>query len=82
LLASATVAEAVAFALRFLPLTYAFTAIAFRDAGALAVLTFGAPPLSDRALTQFLVERDMGAAAALLAGMVGEDFALARSEEH
>lgn len=78
LLASATVAEAVAFALRFLPLTYAFTAIAFRDAGALAVLTFGAPPLSDRALTQFLVERDMGAAAALLAGMVGEDFALAR----
>ncbi len=77
LIASATARDALALAMRFLPLTYAFTAISYREEGEFGVLTFGAPELAD-ALSRFLVERDMAAAAVLLEEMAGEDFVLSR----
>ncbi len=78
LIASATARDALALALRFLPLTYVFTTIAYHEEGELACLTFGAPPLADAAVAQFLLARDMTAATVLLAETLGGEFALAR----
>jgi AraC-like DNA-binding protein len=76
LIASATLREAVAMALRFLPLTYAFTAISYRERDAHGVLTFGAPDMP-APLSRFMIERDMTAAATLLREMTGHGPGLA-----
>ncbi|QNH76670.1 AraC family transcriptional regulator ligand-binding domain-containing protein [Pseudomonas protegens] len=78
LISSATPADALSLALRFLPLTYAFASIGYRLERDLGVLTFGAPPLADPQVAGFLLERDMAAAAVLMKEIVGEDFCLAR----
>ncbi|MEN8514906.1 AraC family transcriptional regulator ligand-binding domain-containing protein [Burkholderia sp. RS02] len=77
LIASATARDALALAMRFLPLTYAFTVITYREELEAGVLNFGAPEL-DGGLSRFLVERDMTAAAVLLQEIGGGDFALSR----
>ncbi|RQR88040.1 AraC family transcriptional regulator [Burkholderia sp. Bp9012] len=77
LIASATARDALALAMRFLPLTYAFTVITYREEPETGVLNFGAPEL-DASLSRFLVERDMAAAAVLLQEIGGGDFALSR----
>ncbi|WP_322061016.1 AraC family transcriptional regulator [Paraburkholderia sp. J63] len=75
LIASATGRDALALAMRFLPLTHAFTVITFREADDCCVLNFGAPELP-AALSRFCVERDMAAAAVLLHEVGGKDFVL------
>ena len=77
LIASASARDALALALRFLPLTYAFTVITYREEGGSCVLNFGAPEL-DGTLSRFLVERDMTAAAVLLQEIGDDTFALSR----
>ncbi|AFQ51526.1 AraC family transcriptional regulator [Burkholderia cepacia] len=77
LIASATARDALALAMRFLPLTYAFTVITYREEAGTGMLNFGAPEL-DADLSRFLVERDMTAAAVLLREIGGGDFALSR----
>ncbi|KHJ60825.1 AraC family transcriptional regulator [Burkholderia glumae] len=77
LIASANARDALALAMRFLPLTYAFTVITYREEPDAGVLNFGAPELPD-ALSRFCVERDMAAAAMLLQDTAGGDFALSR----
>jgi AraC-like DNA-binding protein len=72
LIASATARDALALALRFLPLTYAFSVITYREGDEGGVLEFGAPALPG-ALSRFCVERDMAAAAVLLQEMMDED---------
>jgi len=75
LIASATGRDALALAMRFLPLTYAFTVITYRETDDYGMLNFGAPELPD-ALSRFCVERDMAAAAVLLHEVGGAEFAL------
>ncbi|ABB12623.1 AraC family transcriptional regulator [Burkholderia lata] len=77
LIASATARDALALALRFLPLTYAFTVITYREEDGTCVLGFGAPEL-DGTLSRFVVERDMMAATVLLQEIGGDAFALSR----
>lgn len=77
LVSSATAADALALALRFIPLTYAFTLISARQEGAYCILSFGEPDLDEHA-RRFLVERDMAAAARLMRDVVGADFSLTR----
>jgi len=77
LISSATAGDALALALRFLPLTYAFTVITYHEEGPLGVLGFAEPELADNT-RQFLLERDMAAAAVLLKEMAGSDFSLSR----
>ncbi|MET3551827.1 MULTISPECIES: AraC family transcriptional regulator [Burkholderia] len=77
LIASATARDALALAMRFLPLTYAFTVITYREEAHTCVLNFGAPEL-DADLSRFFVERDMTAAVVLLQEIGGDDFALSR----
>ncbi|RQR22580.1 AraC family transcriptional regulator [Burkholderia sp. Bp9143] len=77
LIASATARDALALAMRFLPLTYAFTVITYREEPQACVLNFGAPEL-EADLSRFLVERDMAAAAVLLQEIGGGEFALSR----
>ncbi|WP_237881112.1 AraC family transcriptional regulator [Pseudomonas sp. PGPR40] len=77
LISSATTGDALALALRFLPLTYAFTVISYEEQGNDGVLTFTAPGLASD-LRDFLLGRDMAAAAVLLKELAGEHFALSR----
>lgn len=77
LISSATVADALSLALRFLPLTYAFTLISFHEENELCVLTFGEPDLGGE-LRRFLVERDMAAAAILMSEIAGPDLTISR----
>src|SRR5258708_14672131 len=77
LISSATMRDALTLALRFIPLTFAFTLISYHEEGNLGVLTFGAPDLG-RDLTRFLVEGDMAGAAVLLAEIAGPDFKIER----
>lgn len=77
LIASATAGDALALAMRFIPLTYAFTVITYREEGDFGVMRFGAPELA-RDLSRFAVERDMAAASVLLREIGGEDFVLSR----
>ncbi|AZC27580.1 AraC family transcriptional regulator [Pseudomonas sessilinigenes] len=78
LISSATPADALSLALRFLPLTYAFSSIGYHQEPGVGVLTFGEPAVADVALQSFLLERDMAAAAVLMKEIVGEDFRLLR----
>lgn len=77
LISSATMRDALTLALRFIPLTFAFTLISYHEEGNLGVLTFGEPDLG-RDLTRFLVEGDMAGAAVLLAEIGGPDFRIER----
>ncbi|MFM0043961.1 AraC family transcriptional regulator [Paraburkholderia sediminicola] len=77
LISSATMRDALTLALRFIPLTFAFTLISYHEEGNLGVLTFGEPDLGAD-LTRFLVEGDMAGAAVLLAEVAGQDFKLER----
>lgn len=77
LISSATLGDALALALRFMPLTYAYTRITFHEEGELGIITFGEPDLPIE-MRRFLVERDMAAATVLLQETAGSDFALSR----
>ncbi|MFV3014540.1 AraC family transcriptional regulator [Pseudomonas sp. Y39-6] len=77
LISSATLGDAMTLALRFLPLTYAFTLISFHRDGELGVLSFGEPELKDE-LKRFLVARDMAAAYVLMRELAGSGFLLER----
>lgn len=77
LISSATMRDAMRLALRFLPLTFAFTTISYHEEGDLGVITFVEPDL-DRDLTRFIVEGDMAGAAMLLAEVAGPDFVIER----
>ncbi|HYD95876.1 MAG TPA: AraC family transcriptional regulator [Noviherbaspirillum sp.] len=74
---SPTAADALALALRFLPLTYAFARIGYHEAGESGVIRFGEPEVAPE-LRRFLVERDMAAAAVLLREVAGTGFSLSR----
>lgn len=76
LMSSATGADALGLARRFLPLTYAFTSIAHRRAGAIDELIFEAPDDLEPAMQRFAVERAMGATSRLLRDVLGGDFRL------
>ncbi|WMN15804.1 AraC family transcriptional regulator [Pseudomonas piscis] len=78
LISSATPADALRLALRFLPLTYAFASIGYHQEPGLGVLTFGEPAVADARVRTFLLERDMAAAAVLMKEIVGQDFRLLR----
>jgi AraC-like DNA-binding protein len=79
LVSSATGLDAMALALRFLPLTYAFSTITFHQQDDLGVMHFGEPGAGvPEPASAFLIERDMAAAAALDAELVGPDFRLDR----
>lgn len=77
LISSATVGDALQLALRFLPLTYAVTRIAYHEQPSLGILTFTEPALADDSLRDFVIERDMAAAAVLLKEIAGSEFSLA-----
>ena len=81
LISSATAADALAMALRYLPLTYLFNHVGFRLAqgrqGGVATMHFEAPDFTDD-VRRFVIERDMAAAAALMSELVGDGFALTR----
>lgn len=76
LITSATAGDALALALRFLPLSHAFTTVTYREEGPLAVLDFGPPDVAP-GLQRFLVERDLAGTAVLLQDVVGADASLA-----
>lgn len=73
LISSATIADALALALRFMPLTYAFTQISAAPVDGHMVLKFGAPPV-DEPVRSFLVQRDLAAAGRLVSELVGPGF--------
>jgi AraC-like DNA-binding protein len=75
LISSATAGDALALALRFIPLTYAFCDISGDLDGALFSVNFEAPAV-EPALQRFLVERDVAAAARLMKETLGPAFAL------
>ncbi|WP_020648672.1 AraC family transcriptional regulator [Solimonas variicoloris] len=77
LVSSATAADALRLALRFLPLTYAFTQISFHEQQGLGILRFDAPDCAEN-LKRFVVERDVAAAATLLHELAGPSFTLRR----
>ncbi|EIT67908.1 MULTISPECIES: AraC family transcriptional regulator [Hydrocarboniphaga] len=77
LISSATAADALAMALRYLPLTYLFNQILYRRQAGVATMHFDAPDFTDD-LRRFVIERDMAAAAALMGELVGDGFALTR----
>lgn len=77
LISSRTGLDALDLAVRFLPLTFAFTVITVHREAGLIRMTFGAPDM-DRHLKNFLVERDMAAAAILLSEIAGKGFGLER----
>ncbi|WP_231651072.1 AraC family transcriptional regulator [Pseudomonas californiensis] len=77
LISSATIGDALGLALRFLPLTYAFTVVSYEEQGNEGVLTFATPGLAPD-LREFLLTRDMSAAALLLRELGGNDFSLSR----
>ncbi len=73
LMCSATVGEALQLALRFLPLTYAFTVISYHEKNNIGMLDFGEPQLDER-LKKFVVARDMTAATVLMRELAGDEF--------
>lgn len=77
LLSSATAADALALALRFIPLTFAYCHISSSLDDGLCTLSFDEPDL-DPAVCQFLVERDVAAASRLIKETFGSPFALSR----
>lgn len=73
LMCSATAGDALQLALRFLPLTYAYTVISYHEEHDMSILDFGDPQLDCR-LKQFVVIRDMAAATVLMQELMGESF--------
>jgi AraC-like DNA-binding protein len=76
LLSCATLGAAVSQALKFLPLTFAFSAIRYRLGDGLVHLQFDEVNLQ-KEMKEFLLNRDMAAALALLKSTVGGSFRLA-----
>ncbi|MBV8468656.1 MAG: AraC family transcriptional regulator ligand-binding domain-containing protein [Burkholderiaceae bacterium] len=76
LMSSATGADALALARRFLPLTYAFTSIAHRRNGRFDELAFEPPDELAPTLQRFVVERAMGATSRLVRDVLGGGFEL------
>ncbi len=76
-ISSATIKDALEMALRFLPLTYAFTMISLEEEDNLGGLRFMEPDLEPH-LRRFFVTRDMAAAAVLLREMARRDFTFSR----
>ncbi|MDI1259514.1 AraC family transcriptional regulator [Aquabacterium sp.] len=77
LVSSATAADALALALRFIPLTFAFCQISGGLDGEMFTVTFEAPEV-EPAIQRFLVERDVAAASRLMKETLGAEFALSR----
>ncbi|CAH0354204.1 putative HTH-type transcriptional regulator [Aquabacterium sp. CECT 9606] len=77
LVSSATAADALALALRFIPLTFAFCRISGGVDGEMYTVTFEAPEV-EPALQRFLVERDVAAASRLMKETLGPEFTLSR----
>lgn len=77
LMSSSTARNAVTMALRFLPLTAAFTPVTYHEEGQYGVLSFGEPELAGD-LKRFVIARDMAAAIVALQELVGPDFFLTR----
>lgn len=75
LISSATLADAMSHAMRFLPLTFTFAAIRHLNDGALVHLQFEETNF-DEAIKNFLLCRDMSSALALIRNLVGENFSL------
>lgn len=79
LVCSATLAQALQRALRFIQLTHAYSVIEHSDDGHTACLRFRPPALTP-GLSRFLVERDLAAAAALMSELGGAGFQLSACE--
>ena len=77
LVSSATAGDAMALALRFIPLTFAFCRISGGPDGEMYTVTFEAPDV-EPAIQRFLVERDVAAASRLMKEVMGPEFALSR----
>lgn len=77
LISSATVGDALALALRFIPLTFAFCKISGDLDGEVCSVMFEAPDV-EPALQRFLVERDVAAASRLMKETLGPAFNLSR----
>lgn len=77
LISSATAGDAMALALRFIPLTFAFCHITGGMDGEMYTVTFE-PPDVEPAIQRFLVERDVAAASRLMKEVMGPEFALSR----
>jgi AraC-like DNA-binding protein len=75
LISSATLGEAVDMALRYIQLTFAYSVIEKVIRGDEALLTFSPPDIAPN-LRRFVVEREMGTAAALLQDVGGPCFTL------
>ncbi|CAN0627944.1 Transcriptional regulator, AraC family [Burkholderia multivorans] len=75
LISSETAGHALTLALRFLPLSYAFTSITYYEHEQVGVLRFDEPDHLADDVRQFLVERDMAAAAVLMREVLGGDVA-------
>lgn len=75
LISSATTGEAIDRALRYLPLTSAFTTVTYHEEEDLAVLSFDEPKFEPE-LRRFLTEREIVAAAVLLHEIAGTGFSL------
>ncbi len=75
LISSATLGDAVDMALRYIHLTFAYSVIEKVIRGEEALLTFSPPDLAP-SLKRFVVEREMGTAAALLQDVGGPKFRL------
>ena len=77
LVSSATAGDALALALRFIPLTFAFCRISGGIDGEMCIVTFEAPDV-EPAVQRFLVERDVAAASRLMKETLGPEFTLSR----
>jgi AraC-like DNA-binding protein len=77
LISSATAGDAMALALRFIPLTFAFCRISGDLDSELYTVNFEAPDV-EPAIQRFLVERDVAAASRLMREVMGPEFALSR----
>ncbi|MBI5924546.1 MAG: AraC family transcriptional regulator [Aquabacterium sp.] len=77
LISCATAGDALAFALRFIPLTFAFCRITGQLDGDMYTVNFEAPDV-EPAIQRFLVERDVAAASRLMKEVMGPEFALSR----
>ncbi|MFZ4550464.1 MAG: AraC family transcriptional regulator [Aquabacterium sp.] len=75
LISSATVGDALSLALRFMPLTYAFTQISTTHLDEQIVIKF-APPAVDEPVRTFLGLRDLAAATRLIADLMGQQVQL------
>jgi AraC-like DNA-binding protein len=77
LISSATTGDALALALRFIPLTFAFCRISGGLEGEMYTVTFEAPDV-EPTVQRFLIERDVAAASRLMKETLGPEFALSR----